>query len=464
MTGDYPVAPVKMRWTLVEAVQSLSRPVGLTCGLFGLAALLGYYLGLEFLHRPLPDGPATHPLTALCALLLGLALRPAHKSGLYEYLFLAASAVLSLLLLLEHHFGLSLTRPFTPFLSVVEQELAEGKENSMGANTAVMFLCTAIALAMNNMGMPKASQAAASVAVAVPCVSFVGYAYGLEGFYGQMSLITATLGFGLSLSVLFLTADHGGLRALLSPYIGGRVARVQVLAGCLVPSALGYLVIKSFAANSTGTYGVFGLFVVGVCWFIILMISVSAIVVERADFSRRLGEARLAAAALHDELTGLPNRRKFFHDCEHELERSKRTGADLWVLMLDIDHFKHINDTQGHAMGDQVLKQVSQSLTLLIRGVDLIARMGGEEFAIVLVDSSREGCERVAEAARANIESLEVPDWTRLHGPITISIGAARLGPDGVLDQVLHQSDQALYYAKEEGRNRVSFYDQLPQS
>ena len=273
-------------------------------------------------------------------------------------------------------------------------------------------------------------------------------------------MLTATAGFCLAGATLALTSDHGGLRAILSPYIGGRIARIQVFAGYLVPTIFGYFLIKSMMSGSTQNYSLFGIFVVAICWFIILMISYSAVLHEKADFARRQSEAKLATAALTDSLTGLPNRRMFLESGLHEIERIKRTGNELWVLMIDIDHFKKVNDTAGHAIGDRVLVAVAKLLSQSIRKVDRVSRLGGEEFAVLITDTNQEGCERVAENIRQNIESLQVPDWTDVHGPVTVSIGCAKLTGTGTpLERTLNAADEALYRAKRGGRNQVVIHD-----
>lgn len=447
------------QWTWVEAALALPRPLGMAGVIFGLIALSGYFGNVESLYRPISGGPATHPLTALSILLLGLGIRANDwaRPGMGIGRLCTILAIwITAARLGEAIFDADLISWMTPFHSqvVVDQEI--GRNNSMGVNTASMLLCIAIALALHGMKLPKCSQATASLAIAIPIVSFTGYAYGLENFHGQMSLLSATAGFGLACATLALTADYAGLRAILSPYIAGRIARAQVVAGYLVPTVLGYVLVKSFVAGSAHNQGLFGIFVVAICWFIILMVSMSAIFHEKADFARRQFEVKLAAAALVDSLTGLPNRRMFFESGQHELERVKRTGSELWVLMIDIDHFKKINDTAGHAVGDQVLKAVATLLNQSVRKVDLVGRLGGEEFAVVVTDSNRMGCERVGESLRQNIESLQVPGWTDIHGPVTISVGGARLLETDTLEGGLKAADEALYRAKKSGRNQVA--------
>jgi diguanylate cyclase (GGDEF)-like protein len=455
------------QWTLVEAALAISRPLGAVGALFGLLALAGYSFGIEALYRPFAGWPATHPLSAVSILFLGLGISANDRTPRGIWLqrlcaFLAGS--IAAIRLCEAIFGVDLTSSFTPFHDMVLFDQGLGRKNSMGVNTACMLFSIALALGLQSARMPRTSQLVASIAVAIPVVSFTGYAYGLERFHGQMSLLTATAGFGLACGTLAKTADHAGLRAILSPYIGGKIARAQVIAGYLIPTGLGYMLVRSFVAGSGQSQSLFGVFVVAICWFIIMMVSVSAIFHERVDFERRQSEARLAAAAVTDSLTGLPNRRRFFEWGQHEVERIRRNGSEGWALMIDLDHFKNINDTAGHAIGDKVLTAVAQLLLQSIRKVDLVGRLGGEEFAVLLVDTNKRGCEHVAENIRANIEALHVPGWTDIHGPVTASIGCARLHGTETMEGALQAADEALYCAKKNGRNRVVFAEETRNS
>ncbi len=161
--------------------------------------------------------------------------------------------------------------------------------------------------------------------------------------------------------------------------------------------------------------------------------------------------ARATYAADHDHLTGAHSRRAFFELADRERTRSQRTRASLSLLLFDVDHFKRINDSHGHATGDKVLVEIVQHTRTVIRSIDTCARLGGEEFAVLLPDTGNDMALRVAERLRAG---LEQPSGT--HGiPYTVSIGAATLEPGENIAAMLSRADQALYAAKEGGRNRV---------
>ena len=123
---------------------------------------------------------------------------------------------------------------------------------------------------------------------------------------------------------------------------------------------------------------------------------------------------------------------------------------------MDLDHFKKVNDTAGHDIGDRVLIAVGSLLSQSIRKVDLAGRLGGEEFAVLLADTNQEGCERVSENIRQNIALLQISGWTEFYGPITAPIGCAKLSATDTLEKALRAADEALYQAKNNGRNQVS--------
>jgi diguanylate cyclase (GGDEF)-like protein len=155
-------------------------------------------------------------------------------------------------------------------------------------------------------------------------------------------------------------------------------------------------------------------------------------------------------------LTGLNNRRNFMQLSETELSRTSRHGGALSVLMLDIDNFKQVNDTHGHQVGDTVIQMLAAVCQEQLRDLDVIGRLGGEEFAVTMPNADREQALLVAERLRQAVEASSV---LLPHGPalrFTVSIGVTTLA-DGLtnLDTLLDQSDKALYRAKNSGRNRV---------
>lgn len=159
---------------------------------------------------------------------------------------------------------------------------------------------------------------------------------------------------------------------------------------------------------------------------------------------------RLSEMATTDALTGLNNRRMFDHSLQLELAIVERRKTPLSLLMLDVDHFKQINDTHGHEVGDTVLVGIAQVLGGCARVIDIVARVGGEEFAVILPNTDTEGALEVAERMRTAVGQA-----TWLAQPATISIGVATLQPAEDASGFYSRADAALYAAKAAGRNRV---------
>jgi len=157
-------------------------------------------------------------------------------------------------------------------------------------------------------------------------------------------------------------------------------------------------------------------------------------------------------AAFTDHLTGLANRRRFERQLEREVARVERFGHPFTLLMLDIDSFKNLNDTFGHDAGDDAIRRLSKALCEGTRGIDLAARIGGEEFAVLLVETRKDGGFEVAERLRVAIKSLELPQA----GHITASFGVAECPGDAqTAAEILKAADVALYEAKRNGRDQV---------
>jgi len=161
--------------------------------------------------------------------------------------------------------------------------------------------------------------------------------------------------------------------------------------------------------------------------------------------------------AITDQLTGLHNRRYMARHLDNLLAQSRKSGKPLAYVMMDIDFFKLVNDTHGHDIGDEVLREFSRRISANIRGIDLACRFGGEEFVVVMPDTDVAYAYSVAERLRKSIETTPI-EISRAPGKlsITISIGiAAAISESDSAEDLLHRADQALYRAKKTGRNRV---------
>jgi diguanylate cyclase len=169
---------------------------------------------------------------------------------------------------------------------------------------------------------------------------------------------------------------------------------------------------------------------------------------------------QVTAESQRDHLTGAYNRKTFEKYYDEYVEHANAKNSELCLLILDIDHFKKFNDTYGHLIGDEVLKIVARTLTDTLKGRDIVARFGGEEFVILLPDTPIDVGMRVADILRTTISSKELKrkDTGENFGTITVSMGVARYrhGGTDTLPTLLKRADDALYKSKHDGRNRVS--------
>ncbi len=170
----------------------------------------------------------------------------------------------------------------------------------------------------------------------------------------------------------------------------------------------------------------------------------------------QLVNAKLQEQANTDVLTGLANRRYLMERLSAEIERHSRSGMALGLLMIDLDHFKQINDGFGHPVGDLVLQRAAQCMRNTVRESDIVGRIGGEEFAVIAVDTKDEGPAVLADRLKQNLASVSVQAQPGVSLNFTVSIGCVHFTGNVIdVDTLIRLADEALYVAKREGRNRV---------
>ena len=168
---------------------------------------------------------------------------------------------------------------------------------------------------------------------------------------------------------------------------------------------------------------------------------------------------QVTAESQRDFLTGVFNRKTFEKYADEQMLTAGHAGSEICLLMIDIDHFKRFNDRFGHLLGDEVLKIVAKTLTNILKGQDMVARFGGEEFIVILPATPIEGAMKVAEAIRSTIATKELKrkDTGETFGSITVSMGVSRFRYDSdTLPLLIKRADDALYESKNNGRNRVT--------
>ncbi|WP_256804469.1 GGDEF domain-containing protein [Pseudomonas putida] len=245
------------------------------------------------------------------------------------------------------------------------------------------------------------------------------------------------------------TDDALGQTLIMLFAVGMSVSAVSM--GLVLLPSTGWLLLQP----STLQQGI-ALAVLVFAWFVVSATqSLSSALTTAWRLKHEMQRAhRLAmVASCTDELTGLNNRRAFFDNASAQHVQCRDAGTFMAVLMLDVDHFKQINDTFGHAAGDQVLQRIGAAISASLRDNDIAGRLGGEEFAILLPNTPPDTAIEVAERLRALIAKLRVND----EHPVTASIGLAfAKAPATELGALLSSADSAMYLSKVSGRNRVT--------
>jgi len=199
----------------------------------------------------------------------------------------------------------------------------------------------------------------------------------------------------------------------------------------------------------------------GVLAMLYLGVSFHAYVDRSMSYFKRMRDynMQLHDLASHDPLTRVFNAGAYYRACDQQIQASQRANQSFAVLFIDLDHFKSINDTYGHAVGDDVLRAVAQVLQTTVRRSDIVGRIGGEEFSVFLPNTQLQGAQQLAETLRLAIASIHIEiDGVRLK--ITASIGVAvKRFEQETMQAIQQHADQAMYEAKRGGRNRVSTFD-----
>ncbi|WP_310385282.1 GGDEF domain-containing protein [Roseateles sp.] len=271
----------------------------------------------------------------------------------------------------------------------------------------------------------------------------------LLAHYSTLRVVSTALIFAAQIGLIMAALldrsqpQHGRGRYILVGAFGVMCLALLARAGA---AAIGLVDTQTWSASSPSLAPVF---LISLCAVLSITLGFVYMTMERA-------EQRNFELAMKDMLTGLANRRAISDQLQSTVARAQRQGQYLSVLMLDIDHFKRVNDNYGHQAGDVVLRAVAQALQSRLRAQDQIGRFGGEEFLAILPDTSLDGAQVLAEALRAAVEATPT-QWGAHCISTTISIGVrggAITGAD-TADSLVAAADAALYRAKQGGRNRV---------
>lgn len=251
------------------------------------------------------------------------------------------------------------------------------------------------------------------------------------------------------LRILWLFTNIPGTYLVLGRAVGGMATALVIVAFVM----LNPHVALPYSPNAVATA------VIAMLYFAVFF---HAYAERSISFFMRMREsnARLREMATRDMLTGALNARAYYEICDSMIEVARRQRTPYAVLFVDLDHFKSINDTHGHAAGDVVLKSVADCLARSLRASDALGRIGGEEFSIFLPNTDAAGAAKLAENIRSAIESL-MPSIGERSLKVTASIGVARNShSEQTMLEIQKTADQAMYRAKAAGRNRVSSVDE----
>ena len=322
-----------------------------------------------------------------------------------------------------------------------------------------------LVLGVNSPGSPRRTE---YVGLILGLMVLIAFAYGLNRtghYYTSAGVTVACAVFGPWGSMLldptilrgdFVPLTYVTLPILLSsilirPSITIVLAVLQLAALALIP-----LFIPATASINWPSFLAF--------FFFTSVLSILASVIKKSDLAQidrqtRLlvqSEARLREQSIRDHLTTLFNRRYLDETLEREVQRAARKEHPLGIIMLDIDHFKHINDTMGHAAGDQLLWELGRLLRKQVRLADIACRYGGEEFVLILPEASLDMTKERAEQLREKVKQLHLEYENQNLGNLTISLGVAVFPNHGSTgEEILKSADAALYRAKHTGRDRM---------
>ncbi|MEA3192509.1 MAG: diguanylate cyclase [Betaproteobacteria bacterium] len=300
--------------------------------------------------------------------------------------------------------------------------------------------------------------------VALVALFYLLFRTGLNLRFGDPSLTTEQVA-GAILLLAYIMYHAGPARAVLTPFYlvamlfgvlrlnAARMIALALLALLAHATMLHFLYLRGPGVNPRTALAEFLVLAVILPWFAVMGGYVNRLRTRLSDSHHELQLAveRIGELAIRDELTGVYNRRYLMEALAREQSRAERLGTPFAVCLIDIDHFKSINDSFGHAAGDSVLKEFARLIPPELRGVDVHGRFGGEEFLIVLPGTDRAGAQICAERVRARTAAAAFPGVPR----VTVTVGVAIYAGKEPVSALLARADKALYEGKNGGRNRV---------
>jgi diguanylate cyclase (GGDEF)-like protein len=428
----------------VRAALGLASLFALCSFLIAVVALVAYRLGLVDIVQPLADSPAIHPVTALCVILLAICVvlknpraRP-FIDGVCSVVLLGALARLA----------------FPDEASVWLQQFNSypaGPDAVVSTGTALCLLLLAASLLLRQYGNAVISQMMSVIAYSAPALALVGFVFGIEEPHARMSLTTVLMLTTLCVATALSTVFHGFLGPLLGPTHISALARRHLALVMMAPYLLGLSILD---INPDAAETSFLILIVASSQTVGLVVAFMALSFGKLERRSNILQRRAETRAMRDGLTGALNRASFTNQAHREISEHRRIKSVVSLLFIDVDHFKCINDTYGHATGDEVLKRIIRLMRGCLRKGDTVARWGGEEFVVLLPATDLNGALLIAEKIRHRIEVGHLDDLAA-GLLVTVSIGCVGMNCCEGLDELVAQADRALYEAKHRGRNQT---------
>jgi len=334
----------------------------------------------------------------------------------------------------------------------------------MAAGTALLVCIALAACALLGLLPWRAALDASLGVLLLIAIFYALFRSGLNQRFTDPSLTAEQVGAAIVL-LAYIMYHAGPARAVLTPFylvamLFGvlrlsvqRMVTLAILALVAHAIMLHLLYLRGPGVNPRTALAEFVVLAVVLPWFAVMGGYVSRMRARLADSHRGLQAAveRIGELAIRDELTGVYNRRYLTEALAREQSRAERAGTAFAVCMIDIDHFKSINDRFGHAAGDAVLKEFAHLVPPELRAVDVYGRFGGEEFLLILPGTDTAGAQTCAERVRAKTEGALFPGVPR----VTVTVGVATYAMKEPVSALLARADKALYEGKNAGRNRV---------
>ncbi len=355
--------------------------------------------------------------------------------------------------------------------SVFDGETPGAANGAMSPHAATMIIAIGfwlIALDRPGRRWTLAVDLLAAVSGLVVLVAVIGSVYGADFIYGYTGVAgvspqTVVAAAALFIGLLAARPDSPWMRLVLSTGTGGHVMRRLIPALIVLPVLVGGLLISAVEQGAISvTLGVAIAIAVLTTALLGILVLISR-ELERADAERRNLQARLVELADRDPLTDVFNRRRLDEELGRQLALAQRTGSRLGVLSIDLDDFKAVNDSHGHAVGDELLLATAEVLRRELRGSDFVCRPGGDEFIVLLPDSDEKTVRIVAAklvgAFREVIRVTPDDNTIELHASIGVAISNGDERTDG--QELLGAADRALYMAKQGGGDRLAVHGSL---